>query len=124
MTPIDFTNTNGLKNHEASRDTEAHFSKASNRAWPQSREDMTSLMAEITGIEQSAMTDHATLQSLGFDSLSLTELKSEIEDRVSFQFELDAETTVAALHVLLEPTARLQEPKRPQNGDISESKCC
>ena len=106
-------------------------SQASKEAWPQRREDLTTLIAEIMGIEQSAVNDNVSLECLGFDSLSLMELKSDIEGRIPFQLEndFDAKTTVSALQDLLVSDARWQDrshaehhqaastpsPLRPQN---------
>jgi len=83
------------------------------------------------GIEQSAVNDNVSLECLGFDSLSLMELKSDIEGRIPFQLEndFDAKTTVSALQDLLVSDARWQDrshaehhqaastpsPLRPQN---------
>ena len=109
----------GIKDLEYSSEAQLQGANASNKAWPQRREDLTSLMAEIMGIDQSAMNDNATLECLGFDSLSLTELKSEIEGKISFQLEndFDAETTVAALYALFLPGTKSWETKGNHAGN-------
>ena len=122
MTPRSSSPPNEMEKHEANGGARSQDSPNVEKKWPQNREDLTSLMAEVLGTEKCAMEDSATLGSLGFDSLSLSELKYEIKEMASCQFDLNVEMTIAHLHGQFTSGGDLEDSDEKLPTKTSDSK--
>ena len=92
------------------------------------REEVLKLMSETSGAPVDSISDDATLQDIGVDSLSAVEMKSDLEDAFSIEIEDDRftlESTVKEILVFLgawgTPGPKAQPPTVSQCSTSSSS---